>query len=239
MGRLAPLLGLSSATLAALAACQEVEPCYEVADAFALTRPTGASELVPGESVRFEWEPIDVPGAVVAFVLVDGERRIPVGTVATGLGVHDVRTDDGGQPVPMGVYRVQGVFGGCALSAPPYEGGATRLVFAQGVTFADASLTITGAETPRDVELTTVSLSTVELELHADPTPGTDGDELLFATGTVPGELVAMTRRYAFTGMTTTGAAIPGGTYRIVARVRARDGAVVYDVPGPQLTWTP
>ncbi|MBZ0237049.1 MAG: hypothetical protein K8M05_32265 [Deltaproteobacteria bacterium] len=239
MGRLAPLLALISATLAALAACESVDPCYEVAGAFALTRPTGASELVPGESVRFEWEPIDVPGAVVAFVLVDDDVRIPVGTVETGVGVHDVQTADSGQPVPMGVYRIQGVFGGCALSAPPYDGGATRLVFAQGVTFADASLTITGAQTPRDLELTTVALSTVELELLADPTPGADGDELLFATGAVPGELVAMTRRYAFTGMTTTGAAIPGGTYRVVARVRARDGAVVYDVPGPQLTWSP
>ncbi len=239
MGRLPLLLGLSCATLAVLAACEPVEPCLESVAAFTLTRPTGATELVPGASVRFEWTPVDAPGAVVAFVLVEGEARVPVGTVDTSLGVYQWSTADGGQPVPMGVYRVQGVFGGCALSAPPYDGGATRLVFAQGVTFADTSLTITGAQTPRELELTTVSLSSVELELLADPTPGVDGDELVFATATVPGELVAMTRRHAFTGTTTTGAAIPGGMYRVVARVHAQDGAVVYDVAGPQLTWTP
>lgn len=125
MGRLAPLLGLSFATLAA---CEPVEPCEEAVGAFALTRPAGATELIPGASVRFEWAPIEAAGAVVAFVLVDGEARVPVGTVETSLGLYEWSTADGGAPVPMGVYRVQGVFGGCALSAPPYEGGATRLV---------------------------------------------------------------------------------------------------------------
>ena len=92
---------------------------------------------------------------------------------------------------------------------------------------------------PIYIAFTTVSLSTMEVELLADPTPGSPGDELTFASGSVPGELVAMTRRYAFTGMTTTGAAIPGGQYRVVGRVHARTDTVTYDVPGPQLTWTP
>ena len=54
----------------------------------------------------------------------------------------------------------------------------------------------------------------------------------------VPGELVEMTRRYAFTGMTTTGGAIPAGTYRLVARVHP-GFLPAYDVVGPQLAWQP
>ena len=233
MGRLAAL------SVLILAGCEVTPGCPEVAATFALTMPNGATELVPGESVQLTWAPIDVPSAVVAFVLVEGERRVPVGTVETRLGTYTFAMDDGGQPVPTGVYRILGLFGGCALSEPAYDAGPLRLVFAQGVRFADTSLTITAADTPRDIAFTTVSLSTLELELLADPTPGTAGDELVFARDTVPGELVAMTRRYAFTGMTTTGAAIPGGQYRVVGRVHARNDTVVYDVPGPQLTWTP
>jgi hypothetical protein len=154
--------------------------------------------------------------------------------------MHDIATTDDGAPIPPGVYRIQGAFGGCALSEPAYDAGALRLVYAQGLTFADTALTVTGAQTPRDLELRTVSLSSFDLELLVDPTPGgAAGDELVFATATVPGELVAMNRRYAFTGMTTQGAAISGGSYRIVARVHARSGTVVYDVPGPMLTWSP
>jgi hypothetical protein len=236
MGRHAALLGLTIA----LAACEEPEGCPEVASSFALTAPGGATELVPGASVRLTWTPIEGTSAVVAFVLVEGDARIPTGTVPVSAGMHDVSTTDGGAPIAPGVYRIQGVFGGCALSEPAYDAGALRLVFAQGVTFADTSLTITGAQTPRDVAITTVSLSSFELELLVDPTPGgAAGDELVFAAGTVPGELVAMNRRYAFTGMTMQGQAIPAGQYRIVARVHARSDTVVYDVPGPELTWQP
>lgn len=233
MGRLAVLLALT------LAACEDIAPCDQVAESFALTMPNGATELIPNRSVRFAWEPIDEQGAVVAFVLLDGDRVVPVGGGETRLGTHEFSMDSNGQPIAPAVYRIRAIFGGCALSAPAYEAGPTRLVYAQGITFAEASLTITAAETPRDIAFTTVSLSSFELELLVDPTPGTDGDELVFASNTVPGELVAMTRRYAFTGTTTSGTAIPGGTYRVVGRVHALDGAATYDVPGPQLTWTP
>lgn len=236
MGRFAALLAL---TLVPLAACEDISPCDQVSASFALTAPNGATELIPGRNVRLSWEPIDVQSAVVAFLLLDGDRVVPVGGGETRLGTHEFSMDSNGQPVAPAVYRIRAIFGGCALSSPAYEAGATRLVYAQGVTFADTSLTITAAQTPRDIAFTTVSLSSLQLELLVDPSPTTDGDELIFASNTVPGELVAMTRRYAFTGMTTTGAAIPGGTYRVVGRVRALDDTVVYDIPGPQLTWTP
>lgn len=234
MGRIAALLAVG------LAACEVPEGCPEVAGTFALTMPTGASELVPGSSVHLAWAATAGTSAVVAFVLVEGDARVPTGTVDVSAGMADLATTDAGAPIPPGVYRIQGVFGGCALSEPAYDAGPTRLVYAQGVTFTDTSLAIAAADTPRDVAFRTVSLSTMELELFVDPTPGgTAGDELRFAMGSVPGELVAMTRRYAFTGSTTEGAAIPGGTYRVVARVHARTNTVTYDVPGPQLTWTP
>ncbi|HUQ08418.1 MAG TPA: hypothetical protein VM261_38270 [Kofleriaceae bacterium] len=247
MGRLAALLGLTlapaiaSALASALTAgCTTPAGCPDVAASFALTAPGGATELVPGSTVRLTWEPITGTSAVVAFVLVDGDERIPTGTAEVSAGMHEFSTTNSGAPIAPGVYRIQGAFGGCALSEPAYDAGALRLVFAQGVTFADTSLTITGAQTPRDIAFTTVSLSSFELELLVDPTPGgAAGDELVFATGTVPGELVAMNRRYAFTGTTTTSTAIPAGTYGVVARVHARNGTLTYDVPGPQLTWTP
>jgi hypothetical protein len=224
MGRLALVLGLS------LTACEAVPPCYEAVETFALTAPGGASELVPGGSVRFTWEAIAEPGAVVAFVLVDGEARVPVGTVDTGLGMHEFSTTDQGQPIPPAVYRIEGVFGGCALSAPVYDAGPTRLLFAQGVTFLDAALTIRAADLPREIAITTVSRSTFALELRLD--------DLVFATASVPGELVEMTRRYDFTGMTTTGAAIPGGTYRLNARVTPAS-LPAYVVQGPEVLWQP
>jgi hypothetical protein len=237
MGRLAPLLALISTS--ALAACEAVPPCYELVEPFALTAPTGATELVPGASVRLTWEPLDANGANVAFVLVEGERLVPGGDAPTLAGMHEFSTDDGGRPIAPAVYRIRGVFGGCALSAPAYEAGPTRLVFAQGVTFTDTTLTITAADLPLELSFATVSLSSFDLELLVDPTPGgATGDELTFATTTVPGELVEMTRRLTFDGRTTTGAAIPGGTYRVIARVHARDD-VVYDTTGPELTWTP
>lgn len=221
-----------------LAACEEVPACYEEVETFALTEPSGASSLTPGGTVRLVWDPPDVQGAVVAFVLVDGDARVPVGGGDTALGMYEVSTDDRGMAIPPAVYRIQGIFGGCALSAEPYDAGPTRLVFVQGVTFVDAALTITAADVPRDITVTTVSLSSFDLELLVDPTPGSAGDELSFTRNNVPGELVEMTRRYAFTGTTTTGGAIPAGTYRLVARVHP-GFLPAYDVVGPQLAWQP
>jgi hypothetical protein len=237
MGRLAPFLALTLG--APLAACDVPEGCPDVAGTFALTMPGGATELIPGSPVRLTWEPILGTSAVVAFVLVQGDARVPTGTVDVSAGMADIATTDSGAPIPPGVYRIQGAFGGCALSEPAYDAGPVRLIYAQGVRFADTSLTIAAADTPRNLAVTTVSLSTLQLELLLDPTPGTPGDELIFSTSSVPGELVAMQRQYAFTGMTTTGAAIPGGTYSVIARIHARSDTVTYDVPGPQLVWSP
>jgi hypothetical protein len=237
MGRLAPFFALTLCPL--FAACETPEGCPEVAGTFALSAPTGASELMPGSPVHLTWEPITGTSAVIAFVLVEGDARVPTGTVDVSAGMTDLATTDGGAPIPPGVYRIQGAFGGCALSEPAYDAGPIRLVYAQGVRFADTSLTIASADVPRNIAVTTVSLSTMELELLADPTPGTPGDELVFAEAEVPGELVAMPRMYAFTGMTTAGAAIPGGTYAVIARIHARNDTVTYDLPGPQLSWSP
>jgi hypothetical protein len=237
MGRLAALLALT--LCAPLAACETPEGCPEVASTFALSMPNGASELVPGSPVRLSWEPIVGTSAVVAFVLVEGDARVPTGTVDVSAGMADIATTDSGAPIPAGVYRIQGVFGGCALSEPVYDAGPVRPLFAQGVRFADTSIAIAAADTPRNIAVTTVSLSTMQLELLLDPTPATPGDELIFATGSVPGELVAMQRQYTFTGRTTSNAAIPGGTYTVIARIHARNETVTYDVTGPQLTWSP
>lgn len=224
---------------APLAACETPEGCPDVSGTFALTAPGGATELMPGSPVHLTWEPILGTSAVIAFVLVEGETRVPTGTVDVSAGAADIATTDSGAPIPPGVYRIQGAFGGCALSDPAYDAGPVRLIYAQGVRFADTSITIATADTPRQIAVTTVSLSTLQLELLLDPTPGTPGDELIFATSSVPGELVAMQRQYAFTGMTTTGAAIPSGSYRVIARIHARNDTVTYDTPGPQLVWSP
>ncbi len=252
MGRHAPLRHLIAAaaqvaTIAAIAAGCVADDgsgtgCPEVPGTFALTAPGGASELVPGGSVGLAWSPITAAGAVAGFVLVEGPRRVAVsGQIDLGLGGVDVALDASGGSIPLGIYRIEATFGGCATTSTVYDGGPLRLIYAQGLDFSDDQLAIDGNQTPRDLAFITVSLSTIDVELRVDPTPENpdDGDELAFARTTVPGELVRMTRRLAFTGDDLDGLPIPGGTYGVVAHVSAHMGTVTYDVRGPALDWTP
>lgn len=216
-----------SLALAALGpACDGTAGCPEVAGEFELTAPAGAIELFPGADVRLTWPPAD-PAASITFTLVDGDDRVPQLPVDAGAGELTL----GSSTVPTGVYRIEATFGGCAATATIYDAGALRLIYAQGVRFAATELSFTGPG--GDLELRTVSLSTIDIDFLAT----TATDERIFARIMIPGELVATTRRVDFPGTTVDGTAIPDGTYQVVARVHARDG-ISYDVAGPVLTWT-
>jgi len=190
--------------------------------------------------VRLAWTPADasVADATVGFTLVAAATRVVLPDVAVAAGGLDVAQTAADTPVPTGVYRIEGQLGGCAATSTIYDAGPLRLVYAQGLTFAATQLTFTGGQAARAIDVTTVSLSTFDLELLVDPTPdGPDGDELIVARSSVPGELVAMGRSLPFTGMTVDGAAVPDGAYQARARTHARGGPLTYDVPGPGLTW--
>ena len=76
----------------------------------------------------------------------------------------------------------------------------------------------------------------LQVRYAVDPDRAIDGDELVFAESTVPGEFTPIARSYPFSGLTTDGAAIPAGTYDLIALVVT---PTAYRVVGPTLTWTP
>lgn len=230
-------------SIASSGACGDPEgedACAEYADGFALLEPDGAAELIPGSGLRLAW-PAPPAGvtATVTIALVEGELRMAAPRVDAAAGEVTITAAALTPPPQPGSYRIEAAVGTCAGDVV-LDGGPSRLVYVQGLTFAPAPLAITADDTPFAIDFRTVSLSSFALELLVDPTPDTPAgdDALAFAAATVPGELVPMNRALDFTGDTTGGDPIPDGTYRVVARVTPSAPAMPYDVAGPMLSWT-
>ena len=223
---------------AAHAGCDDATTtCAARAAVISITAPPGFAELqLDGLPVELAWTADEDPAGFTV-TLVDGSTRHPLASLpgaARGLRFDGTGAD--GERIPPGNYTLElGVT--CALDdVTTLDGGGFHLVVVQGVRFRDATLSFTGAQTTRDVHLTTVSRSAIDLELAvADPT----GVTRTFTRAAIPGELVPVERSYPFTGDDLAGAPIPAGTYTIVARVRTAAGATPVERPGPVLTWMP
>lgn len=231
------------ALVPALAACADDQGA-EVAplEDFAVTSPDGFAELVPGGAVELAWTVTARPQLSLEIDLVAGvappwvitHDRVQPGSFTWG------GLDSRNQPLPPDNYRVR-----AAAIAPDdgtvdtFDGDAAHLVVVQGVRFRDASLAFTGAQADRQIVLSTVTRSPMELTLALDPDPGRAGDELPLLTASIPGELVPFARSYPFTGRTAADGAVPAGFYVVAALISTRDGAVQYRIDGPGLTWTP
>lgn len=223
-------------SLAAVAGCSDDAPCPSAAG-FALTAPDGFAQLTPGGSVTIAWTSDGDPGATVALTATasDGvaNAALPPALLGAGSLAWD-GTDPTGALVPPANYRLSG-----SVAAVGACGGVTiapddlHLIVVQGVRLPAAALAFTGSQATRPVPVTTVTRAVVPLALAVDPDPTTAGDELEFAAASIPGEFTPVARSYPFTGMTTGGAAIPAGTYTLIATFGG------HRTDGPQLTWQP
>lgn len=203
---------------------------------FRLTAPDGFAELGATGTVTIAWQADGTPGASVRLraIATDGvaDVALPPANLEDGQLAWD--GTDAGARVPPANYRVGGdvaQVGGCA--------GATiapddlHLIVVQGVRLPTAAIELLGSQPDREVAITTVNRSSQPLVLALDPSLAVDGDELEFAAATIPGEFTPFGRRYPFAGTTTAGAAIPAGSYTLVARLGA--GRFV----GAAVTWDP
>lgn len=233
----ATVAALTAALAAGGAGCEEPATCAELAAGFALLAPDGPAELVPGGSVHLAWTPTDAP-TDLRVELVDGPGRLGLGQIAGAAGALDLErpADD---RILVGIFRVEVVLEDCAGAPAVHDAGPLHLIYGQGLRFAAGDLGFTGSQTERTVAITTVTLSTMTVELLADPDEALAGDELLVARAEVPGEVFRRDARLPFTGQTVDGAAVPAGSYRLRARVIARAGALTYETAGPTMTWSP
>lgn len=211
-------------------------------DDFELTAPDGFAELVPTTTVEIAWQvtsssafglELDAVAADGAPILLD-RRALTSGSFAwDGRGADAI-------PVAPGNYQISAsALGPDDGTVATVAGDNAHLVVVQGVRFRDAALTFTGGAGGRELVLTTVTRSPLELTLALDPSPTTAGDELPLLTATIPGELVPTPRSYPFTGRTAADQPIAGGSYVLAALVRARGGTIAYRVDGPTVAWTP
>lgn len=229
--------------LLALAACgdQGDSGTLPLAD-FVVTAPDGFVELVPTTTVELAWQVTPSTAFGLELDVVAGAappRPITTQALASGTFTWDGR-DLARTAVPPDNYQLRAVaLGPDDGEVDTADGDNAHLIVVQGVTFRDAALTFTGGQAARELVLTTVARSTIELALVADPDPAIAGDELPLLTASIPGELVPRPRSYPFTGRTADDRAIAAGTYVLAAVVRARAGAITYRVDGPTLTWTP
>ncbi len=204
---------------------------------FALTAPDGFAQLGPTGTVTIAWSGDGDPAATVALraIATDGvaDVALPPAQLGDGQVAWD-GTDGAGARVPAANYRVGGAVaapGGCGpLTITPDD---LHLVVVMGVRLPGQPISFTSGQADRVVAVTTVSRMSAPLELAVDPELAVDGDELVFAVATIPGEFTPMARSYPFLGTTVGGVAIPAGTYDLIATfggARTR---------GPRLTWTP
>lgn len=210
------------------------------ASGFTLTAPAGFAELVPGGTVTVAWTADGTPGAAVSLEAIATDADTRIALPPANLGDHQLTWDgtraDGGA-APAGNYRIGGqvgAVGGCdgATVAPD----DLHLIVVQGVRMPTAPITFVGSQLTRMVTVQTVTRSVIVVRYAVDPSAAVDGDELVFAQATVPGEFTPIARSYPFSGLTTDGAAIPDGDYELIALVGAPTG---YRVVGPRLTWHP
>lgn len=215
-------LGFLLAVVAA-AGCADDAPadaCPAELAALHLIAPGGAVELIPGGNpVIITWAPP-----------IDFDAVLAVGGILTPINLSAGEHSFDGLALEPSIHRVALRYDCDGLTHS--VGGPTQLIYRQGATMSPDILSWS-LETPaedRAFEIRTVSLSTLELELLA-------GDTVL-VRASIPGELVAMTRSYAFTGVDADGAPLPGGMYALTLRIHARDG-ITYDRPGPSFFWAP
>ena len=208
---------------------------------FAVTAPDGFAELVPTTTVGIAWQVTASPAYGLELEVVSGAepaRVITTVDLASGSLTWDGR-DQARAAAPPGNYRLRAIaLGPDDGEVDTADGDAAHLIVVQGVRFRDRTLAFTGAQAGRDLVLTTVARSPLELDLLLDPDLATAGDELPLLTATIPGELVPVGRSYPFTGRTADDHAIAAGTYVVVAELHA-SGGIMYRVDGPTLTWTP
>lgn len=235
---------LAVTTALALAACADDEPAGDPLDDFVLTSPDGFVELIPTSTVELAWDvtarpplslelDLDLVGSVEPALVIHHAQLAPGSFTWDGLDTRN-------QPALPGNYQVRAIavepsFG--TVDARP--GDNAHLVVVQGVRFRDGELSFTGAQSSRELALTTVNRSVMAMTLALDPDPAVEGDELPLLTANVPGELVPFARTYPFTGRTAADAPVPGGRYQLVALIAAEDGARHYRVAGPGLSWAP
>lgn len=218
------------------AGCADDAACPS-AGQFALTAPDGFVQVGPSGTATIAWTADGDPGATVALraIATDGvaDVALPPALLGAGQLVWDAR-DGAGARVPAANYRVGGevaAVGGCGgLTLTPDD---LHLIVVMGVRLPTAPLAFVGSQTGRVVEITTVTRVSVPLELALDPDPAVAGDELIFASATVPGEFTPIARAYPFPGTTTAGAAIPAGGYDLVATFAGTT------TRGPRVTWDP
>lgn len=209
---------------------------------FALTAPDGFAELVPGETVAIAWQVSTAPSHALVLAASTGDEppvTIHRGPLTAGQVAWDGRGADQVLAAAGNYQLTATALGPGDAVVATVEGGAGHLVVLQGVRFRDAALDFTGAQAARDLVLTTVTRSVIDLTLVVDPDVAVAGDERPLLTATIPGELVPTTRSYPFTGRTAADQPLAGGHYTLAALVRARAGARTYRVDGPGLTWTP
>lgn len=211
-------------------------------DDFELTAPDGFAELVPTTTVAIAWQVTTSPALGLELdAVAAGEAPTMIDRRALTSGSLDWNgRGPTGLAVPPGNYQISAsALGPDDGAVATVEGDNAHLVVVQGVRFRDGALTFTGGGGGRELVLTTVTRSPLELTLALDPSPLADGDELPLLTATIPGELVPTPRSYPFTGRTAADQPIAGGSYVLAALVRARGGTIAYRVDGPTLTWTP
>lgn len=210
-------------------------------DDFVLTAPDGFAEQVPTTTVDVAWTvsaasyglELDVVSGDEPAIMIQ-RRALEPGTIAwDGEGTVGAR-------VPAGNYRVLAIaLGPDDGAVQTVDGGADHLIVVQGVRFRDRTLSFTGAMATRELVVSTVARSTMELTLVLDPDLTTELDEKPLLTASIPGELAPVARSYPFTGMDASGAPIAAGAYTVAAVIRARGGAITYRIDGPTLTWAP
>jgi len=221
--------------VAVAGACSGDDVVCPSAGDFVLTAPDGFVELVPGGSITVAWTSDGTGGASVQLeaTATDSDDRfaLPPANLEDGQVVWD------GAGAPPANYRLGGQVakvGGCqGATLPPDD---LHLVVVQGLRMPTAPLAFTGAQATRTVTITSVTRSSLMVRYAVDPDLAIDGDELVFAAATLPGELAPVPRSYPFSGTTTDGTPIAAGTYTLVALVDLPTG---YRAVGPTLTWTP
>jgi hypothetical protein len=196
-----------------------------------VTSPTGLGELVPTQTIDIAWTvggDFD-PKAVEVDVLLRGttEQRHVISpamneSLATTTGftwdgrVFDDPTDLALHAAAPGYYDLLVGDGGALVDA-----GDSHVVVVQGVSITQpapgATLTV-----PGDIDFTTSTTSTLDVQLLADQT--------MIEDVSVPGELHSVSRTTTFDGPP-----LAKGTYALSAHVTDAAVGVSYDVPGGTL----
>jgi hypothetical protein len=217
---------LAVITAAGCADDAPADACPAELDALHFIAPASATELIPGNGpVLITWAPPVDFAADLALRSTDTDDVV----VPVNLSAGEQSID--GADVAPDVYGLALRYQ-CGELRNSALGSSVQRIYRQGATMSPDILAW-GAETPaeeRAFEIRTVSLSTMELELLAGTT--------VLVRESIPGELVAMNRSFAFTGVDVDDAPLPGGMYALTLRVHARNG-ITYDRPGPSFFWAP